>query len=284
MPIKNLFISSIVVGLLLVAVGAIWLSTAQPVNAQCGSQASSCKNCHEVQGQDPVNSDGTAWHQSHAFGDFCYICHAGNNHATDKDTAHMGMVAPLSDVKAACQQCHPNDLVDRANKYAVALGTSIDNGDGASEGASISLQGQAVDSNPPASDLEAPAAGSNIVPVSNEIEVNNPNTVDYVLRYEEIALGKHPTNWGNVILLVLIAAVVLGGGSYVLYNEGWVKITFTETRPLGQEYPADIVEMLPQIALLKPATRQSLSRILVKQPAVDDLFASLDKLTREKHV
>ena len=55
----------------------------RPASAQCGSSASSCKNCHEVQGQDAVNADGTGWHQSHAFGDFCYICHAGNNQSMD---------------------------------------------------------------------------------------------------------------------------------------------------------------------------------------------------------
>ncbi len=277
----KLFISSIFAGLLLVVFSALWLSTAQPVNAQCGSQASSCKNCHEVQGQDPVNSDGTAWHQSHAFGDFCYICHAGNNQATDKDAAHQGMVAPLSDVKGACQQCHPNDLMDRAQKYAAVLGTPLDTDSAAPALASASLQEETANSNQLSSG-EASAAEPGIIPVSNAIVVNNPNTVDYVQRYEEIALGKHPTNWGNVILLALIALVALGGGSYVLFNEGWVKVTFAETKPLGQEYPADIVEMLPQIASLKLATRQSLRRILGKQPAAAELLDSLDKLTQEE--
>ena len=92
--IPLLFISSGTV--VLIAFG-IFLATATPASAQCGSQASSCKNCHEVQGQDPVNSDGTEWHQSHAFGDFCYICHGGNQQATDKDAAHQGMEDPLSD-------------------------------------------------------------------------------------------------------------------------------------------------------------------------------------------
>jgi hypothetical protein len=97
-------------GLALVIAASIFLMTATPVNAQCGSQASSCKNCHEVQTEMPVNADGTGWHQSHAFGDFCYLCHAGINQATDKAAAHEGMVAPLADVQAACQQCHVADL------------------------------------------------------------------------------------------------------------------------------------------------------------------------------
>ena len=91
-------------GALMLFVGtALWLLQPQPAKAQCGSQASSCKTCHEVQSQKPVNSDGTGWHQSHAFGDFCVFCHAGNEQATDKVAAHTGMVPPLSDVKSACQ-------------------------------------------------------------------------------------------------------------------------------------------------------------------------------------
>ena len=109
-------------GMALVIAASISLATVTPANAQCGSQASSCKNCHEVQGQKSVNADGTGWHQSHAFGDFCYICHAGNNQATDKAAAHQGMVSPLADVKASCQQCHAADLDARAKVYADILG------------------------------------------------------------------------------------------------------------------------------------------------------------------
>ena len=112
----------VVVGAALVVVSAAALLTTQPAKAQCGSQASSCKNCHEAQAQDPVNTDGTGWHQSHAFGDFCYICHGGNNQATDEEAAHTGMVAPMADVQAACAQCHPSDLQARADVYTVALG------------------------------------------------------------------------------------------------------------------------------------------------------------------
>ncbi|MEJ2352930.1 MAG: hypothetical protein P8Y03_24345, partial [Anaerolineales bacterium] len=53
----------------LLAGGVILFMQPGRASAQCGSQASSCKNCHEVQGEDPVNNDGTGWHESHAFGD-----------------------------------------------------------------------------------------------------------------------------------------------------------------------------------------------------------------------
>src|SRR5512141_505750 len=111
---RKLYFLLATAGLLILVVVGIALALPQPAKAQCGSQASSCKNCHEVQAKDPVNADGTGWHQSHAFGDFCYICHAGNNQATDEAAAHTGMVAPLSDVQAACAQCHPNELEARA--------------------------------------------------------------------------------------------------------------------------------------------------------------------------
>jgi hypothetical protein len=96
----------------------------RPASAQCGSSASSCKNCHEVKKQDPVNTKGE-WHTAHAFGDFCEFCHAGNVKAKDQAAAHTGLISPLSDVKGSCQSCHPNYYMDRANKFADTLGVQI---------------------------------------------------------------------------------------------------------------------------------------------------------------
>src|SRR5512141_3312892 len=122
---RKLYFLLATAGLLILVVVGIALALPQPAKAQCGSQASSCKNCHEVQGKDPVNADGTGWHQSHAFGDFCYICHGGNSQAADETAAHAGMVAPMSDVKAACQQCHADDLQARADVYAKTLNVEV---------------------------------------------------------------------------------------------------------------------------------------------------------------
>ena len=72
MHVKKLYVMLVTAGLLVLIVSGIALVTVQPVKAQCGSQVSSCKNCHEVQAKDPVNNDGTGWHQSHAFGDLCF--------------------------------------------------------------------------------------------------------------------------------------------------------------------------------------------------------------------
>src|SRR5512142_1684908 len=128
---RKLYVAIATTGLFILLACGIALATPQTAKAQCGSQASSCKNCHEVQGKDPVNADGTGWHQSHAFGDFCYICHGGNNQATDETAAHQGMVSPLADVDASCKSCHSSDTVAFAQQYAATLGQTVGTGAGA---------------------------------------------------------------------------------------------------------------------------------------------------------
>ena len=247
--IPLLFISSGTV--VLIAFG-IFLATATPASAQCGSQASSCKNCHEVQGQDPVNSDGTEWHQSHAFGDFCYICHGGNQQATTKDAAHQGMEDPLSDIKAACQECHATDLEARAQVYATILGVKINSGSASatsepSAAASVSTTA-----------TSAAVSGQNC----NEIVVDDPTMVNYAQTYDEIVLGKKPVNWGNTILMAMIGLVVVGGGGFVVTREKLVKVKFGNPRKVKEEYPADVVEMLPKLASLNSSARKALKHIL----------------------
>lgn len=216
---KKLFIFMITTGFLLVVATGLWLATAQPASAQCGSQASGCKDCHEVQGQLSVNADGTGWHQSHAFGDFCYICHGGNSQATDKVAAHTGMVPPMEDVKASCQQCHPKDLDARAKVYADKLGVTT---------------GGAIAEKP----TEAPAAScatpqptlaepANNIPADKTLVIAKPAfTVDYVARYNENVLGIRKVNWGMIGLAALIVAAVVGGAGFLAMKKGWVAMTF----------------------------------------------------------
>jgi len=170
--------------ILLVAV-VLLLYPSADAQAQCGSQASSCKNCHEVQAEDPVNSDGTAWHPSHAFGDFCYICHAGNNQSMDKATAHTGMVPPLSDIKAGCLSCHPNDLQERAQVYASVLGVTLD-------GSAASTTGETA---APAEPSPNQAAGEVVEATAPEMVSEAKEVIDYNQRYDEAVLGKRPVNW-----------------------------------------------------------------------------------------
>src|SRR5512136_345362 len=107
----------IILGALLMA-GFFLLINTEKTSAQCGSQASSCKDCHETQGQDPVNNDGTAWHTQHQQIDACVSCHAGNPQSTDKTQSHNSMVPWNSDVKAGCASCHPDDYTQLAQGYA----------------------------------------------------------------------------------------------------------------------------------------------------------------------
>ncbi|MBP6179915.1 MAG: hypothetical protein KA473_16820 [Anaerolineales bacterium] len=208
---KKMFVTMIVTGLILTVAAVIWLGTAQPVSAQCGSQASTCKDCHEVQGQMPVNADGTGWHQSHAFGDFCYICHAGNQQAAEKDAAHTGMVSPFADTKASCQQCHPKDLDERAKVYMDILGVS------AGSAAPVEVQQVVVTICEP----------TNEPPADTSLSLSKPaESIDYIARYNENVLGNKPVNWSMIGLVALAVIVVFGGLILFVIKMGWVIVTF----------------------------------------------------------
>lgn len=266
---KFIFTIFLAMGVLLIASG-VWLATANPVNAQCGSAASSCKNCHEVQGELPVNNDGTAWHTSHAFGDFCYICHAGNQQVKDEAGAHTGMVPPLSDVKASCIQCHPNDLQDRAQVYATALGIEI--GGEAPPDTSVTSSTTSPESeNQPSANM----------PSTTELDVNDPNLVNYVQNYDQIVLGKNPTNWGNVILIVMIGMLAIGGGGFVIINEKLVKVSFGETKKAEDEFPVEVIEMLPAISRLKSKSRRSLKNILDNPKKAEEVLSLIDAVVSD---
>jgi len=280
---KKLFVMPMIAGVLIVIVSGIALALTQSAHAQCGSQVSSCKNCHEVQAKDPVNNDGSPWHTSHAFGDFCYICHGGNQQATDETAAHTGMENPLSDIKASCQSCHPNDLQARAQVYATKLGVQL--GSSSASAATGSTNGTAAataTSSAAAASSNTSATPQPVVVQQSALAPDNPNLVNYVQRYNENALGKYPTNWGNVILLVMIGAFLIGGGALVISREGLVKVSFKDTKPVEGEYPADVVEMVPQIAKLKPNARKSLRHLLEKPDATAEMLTSVDKLTEGK--
>ena len=218
---------------LLITVGIFLLLPAQPVSAQCGSQASSCKNCHETQAKDPVNNDGTAWHTSHAFGDFCYLCHAGNNTATTETAAHVGLVDPLKDIAASCKSCHAADFQAKAQVYATTLGVTISS----SAAAPTQAASQPAASTTPAAPVApaaAPAVSSGSVPAAD--------MVDYTQRYNESVLGQGPVNVGNVILIVMIAGMLFGGGYFVLRREGWVSVSFQDTKQIQPRF--ELVETM----------------------------------------
>jgi hypothetical protein len=273
LPTKRIL--AVTVKFLLGIVAILWLATAPPVQAQCGSQASSCKNCHEVQGQLPVNNDGTSWHQSHAFGDFCAVCHAGNSQVMDAESAHTGLVAPMEDVKAACQQCHTDDLMERAQVYASVLAVEV-GVKGEDTGAPSKVGGEeAVPSEESSTEMSAP------MPLVGEQPM-----VDYVEQYQRSVQAEGKINWGNSILGLMVLILLLFGGLFVYLNEkkrrGGAKSMpeslEVETSIGPQDYPPDVLELLPLLTGLNPVGRRALKMLLQNPDAASELLHSLSRL------
>ena len=260
--------------------GSLLLLPIPTANAQCGSQASSCKNCHETQAQKPANNDGTAWHTEHQQIDACVNCHAGNPQSMDKAASHMGMVPWESDVKAGCFTCHPDDYLAKAQVYATSLGTTL--GGGAPSAAVT--QSAAAPSAPVTA--ASPAAG---------IVVNEPGEIDYTKQYDETVLGQHPINWGNVILVVMILAIVVGGGAFVYWNERRLrgskgffpqslfpsKIAISDEAPLVEGYSREVTALLPLIVRLNPVGLHALKRILQEPEQANEMLHALAALDPE---
>jgi hypothetical protein len=168
-------------------------------DAQCGAQASSCRNCHEVNQEYSV-SDSGEWHVSHAFGDFCQFCHGGNVQATDKNAAHTGMIYPLENPVSSCASCHPRDYRDLAVTYGDILGVEV--------GTATAIGGGAS-----ANDLERMQATIAAPPPLGGEDIK---LVDYNRRYERDVLGeKDPPELGNPILAVLVVVFGSAGGALV---------------------------------------------------------------------
>jgi hypothetical protein len=274
---RNQFLIPIFLGAVLIA-GFFLLLPVTEASAQCGSQASSCKDCHETQGEDPVNSDGTTWHTQHAQIDACVSCHAGNPQSTDKDQSHTGMVPWESDVKAGCAMCHPDDYMTLAQEYATTLGVTLGE----------------VETSPPAgmTPVASTTTTEETAPPEGEIVVSQPGTVDYVQKYEQTVLGETTINWGNVILVVLILGILLGGGAFVYWNERrrkGLKGFYTSKAvqpvegvvPVVEGYSTDVTELLPLIVKLNPVGLHALKRLLANPDQANDMLHSLSHLDPE---
>lgn len=237
----------------------------QPVNAQCGSQASSCKNCHEVQGNDPVNQDGTDWHQPHAFGDFCEFCHAGNVQSPVQEEAHTGMIAPLANVETACSTCH-EDYLELAEGYASTLGVEI---------------GEAT-TNPAESDPEPSEAqpaqspsSENDCDMDSAIYYDEADLIDYTKQYEETVLGIRDLNKGNLILGFLSLAMISGGGLFVALNEKWLTISTKSIPDTIDGFKADNVALLPLLEKVDQQGRRALEKLLKKPRKAAKVFKAV---------
>ncbi len=179
------------------------------------------------------------------------------------------MVAPLSDIVNSCKGCHPNDYESLAQSYATTLGVAI--GSGSASTASTAA---------PSAEGTSSSAAVASVPPATAIRVDDPNLVDYVKRYNEIVLGIHPTNWGNVILIGLIALFVVAGGFMVLKREGLVEISFEESIKAGgrKKLPPDVLEIVPLLARLSASARRDLRLVLSKPALARELLAKAASL------
>ncbi len=303
--------------LVVVGLAVVWLLNAPSTDAQCGSSMSSCKSCHEVQGQDPVNDKGE-WHTAHAFGDFCEFCHAGNVQAQDEATAHQGLVDPLSDVKAGCQSCHPDDYADRAQKYATALGVEIGTGGG---GGAPSSGGS--DSVPPAQPPAASSgASSSATPAAGTAAAvaapSGGKIIDFNQVYTESreAAGKSGMNKGDAFLatLIVLLAVVFVGLAWHFENvsarlAGWWQANMVmgpqavaagaaggsvplTGAPAAGDPPAmtitdwsgvltnrpELGEVLAELATVDPATLEATARLLHNRPLGPRVVKAVAKL------
>ncbi len=226
--------------------------------------------------EDPVNTDGTAWHTEHAQIDACVSCHAGNPQSTDKDQSHTGMVAWESDVKAGCAMCHPDDYMQLAQGYAATLGITLGEG-GAPP--------------PPAATAQPSTPSGETAPPAEEIVVSQPGTIDYVQQYEETVLGEVTINWGNVILVLMILFLLVGGGVFVYWNERrrrGLKGFYTPKAkpaegeiPVVEGYSSEVTALLPLIAKLNPVGLHALKRLLANPDQANEMLHTLSHLDPE---
>lgn len=269
---RLLYLLPLLAGALVLAAVALSLTPAR-AEAQCGSQASSCKNCHEVQNALPVNQDGSGWHASHAFGDFCANCHGGNVQALEAGAAHTGLVAPLADLQTNCAACHPSDTLEVAAVYASALGVELSGGD-ATPGADVT---------PPSASPTAPAPTTAVVAAGTD---GVPDLIDYNQQYAETVQGRWPINWGNVILGVMIVGLAGGGGAFVYFNERKLaRLAATAasqpTAPAAAapaSAPLTAADLLPSLAQLDPRSLRALQAILSEPERANALLLTLARL------
>ncbi|MCJ7622755.1 MAG: YeeE/YedE family protein [Anaerolineaceae bacterium] len=182
----------------LITLVGIWIIPSKEVSAQC-TDPSSCKICHEIQGEKPV-SDSSTWHQQHAIFDFCAACHGGERDAPDIETAHTGMLTSLEAMAVNCKSCHSYELETCLVAYADEAGADRGNLDAAIETA-LALE----EEESPISQLESGTQVGPQVPGAQGSTISAP--------------AQSYNGTANIFLLVLLVCSLAGGGVYVVWNE-----------------------------------------------------------------
>lgn len=228
---------------------------AQKALAECGASVSSCKSCHEVQKQDPVANKG-AWHQQHAFGDFCEFCHSGGVTEKTKEGAHQAMRAPLADTQQSCGACHQKDLAERSAKYGAAAPVSstpttpTDNsgsGDASGTPSTDSVSGSTgSDSTPPPP--PPPSAGSQ-APVAGDPK----DLIDYNKLLHPERKGVNTATW--LLIFLNVAAAAGFGGLYWAMDVAQKR---KKRLPLADQLPATVKEQAGPAEFLAGCDRETL--------------------------
>lgn len=263
----------VLLGSLVLVISLMWPDTA---NAQCGSAASSCKNCHEVQAEYPVNNSGD-WHTAHAFGDFCEFCHAGNVQATDKGEAHTGMEYPLENINASCLSCHPSDVDERAAVYAVALGVTVGSNDGGGTTAVTASDSPPADAAPPAEpDTTADTAVADPSPISDSGAI-----VDYNRQYDLTVLNqREPVNVGNVILVIMLVGMT-GLAAYLIWRWEGLDVKWRDLRGVPALAGGAGTAVLPSPRSRAPAAQPVAQPAAPSNDKLDDLLAQMQRVDPE---
>lgn len=184
-----------------VLIGFLVFTPTREVFAQCKTP-STCKTCHEVQSQYPVNTRGD-WHTDHIIIDSCAECHGGSRMAPDMATAHVGTTKDLKLMAGNCVACHCDDLEDRFAPYAVQKNITDLSFLKDAENMAVSAS-----SSPFNNGFLAPAPFGVTAPLEPEVETE-PST----------PLNTNNNSSANLAAGLLLAAVTVTGGGLVIKNE-----------------------------------------------------------------
>jgi nitrate reductase gamma subunit len=110
------FRSLVWIGLGLIILLAAVVSDVHRTEAQAES---SCVNCHETQGKNPVRAVGQ-WHIQHSTL-ACEACHGGNPAAASQEAAHAGQTTNPLEAGTACEVCHSGTAQENVAAYKLLI-------------------------------------------------------------------------------------------------------------------------------------------------------------------
>jgi hypothetical protein len=191
------------------------------------------------------------------------------------------MVAPLGDVQTSCQGCHPNDFNQLAQTYASTLGVDLTAGGG-----------NAGDSpNPPVNNVTTSGGDANGC-TTGVTAVSAPlggEAIDFNRLYvEKITAPPLVSNWGNVILVLLILGTT---AAFFVTAWGWehwgTKVAAwvnDNVAPIPQAVAVAAIRSDSGLAMRQALTADNLGQVqalLAQKPELRGLLPKLMNLPPE---